>query len=53
VEEDHPPVPGEVERALELLHVLEDAEAALRVRVLEGIVGGGDRNAMIDRASFR
>lgn len=37
VQEHGPAVPGRIQRPLQLLHIVQDAEAALGVRVVEGI----------------
>ena len=53
VQEDGPLLPREFERALQLVYVLHQAEAALRVWVGEGVRAGGRLHRPVRRAAGR
>ena len=53
VQEDCPLLPREFERALQLIYVLHQAEAALRVWVGEGVRAGGRLHRPVGRAAGR
>ena len=53
MQEDGPLLPREFERALQLVYVLHQAEAALRVWVGEGVRAGGRLHRPVRRAAGR